>query len=105
MGWATDYIRQLKEGTTVKFRPRGQSMKPKINSGELCTVVPVGESGLDTTTLQKGDIVLCKVNGSEYLHLISAIQGQRFQISNNHGHVNGWVTASNVFGKCISVEA
>lgn len=105
MGWATDYIRQLKEGITVKFRPRGQSMKPKINSGELCTVVPVGEGGLDPATLQKGDIVLCKVGGSEYLHLISAIQGPRFQISNNHGHVNGWVTAGNVFGKCISVEA
>jgi hypothetical protein len=34
--------------------------------------------------------VLCKVRGAEYLHLVKAIQGSRFQIGNNRGHVNGW---------------
>jgi len=27
-----------------------------------------------------GDIVLCKVNGKQYLHLVKAIQGKRYQI-------------------------
>lgn len=100
MGWATHYITKLKAGKTVQFRPRGNSMQGKIESGQLCTVTPV-----DPTTLQKGDIVLCKVNGSEYLHLVTAIQGERFQISNNKGFVNGWIGANAIFGKCVRVEA
>jgi hypothetical protein len=100
MGWASGYIAKLRAGETVSFRPRGQSMKGKIESGQLCTVAPV-----DPTTLQVGDIVLCKVNGREYLHLIKAIQGQRFQIGNNRGKINGWIGASGIFGKCIRIEA
>ncbi len=100
MGWAASYIEQLREGRTVSFRPRGNSMTPKIESGDLCTVTPVA-----TSEVRKGDIVLCKVGGREYLHLVSAVQGERFQISNNHGHVNGWVSAANIYGKCVSVEA
>lgn len=81
MGWATPYIAKLKNGETVQFRPRGHSMKGKIESGQLCTVEPIE----NFESLQKGDIVLCKVNGNEYLHLIKAIQGARFQIGNNRG--------------------
>lgn len=78
MGWATGHIAKLREGVTVSFRPRGNSMLPKIHSGDLCTVAPV-----DPGTLVVDDIVLCKVNGNEYLHLVKAIQGNRFQIGNN----------------------
>ena len=101
MGWATPYIAKLKNGETVSFRPRGHSMKGKIESGQLCTVEPI----TDYSRLQKGDIVLCKVNGNEYLHLIKAIQGARFQISNNCGRINGWVSANAIFGKCVKVES
>src|SRR5439155_15936835 len=78
MGWATPYIEKLKRGETVQFRPRGNSMAGKIESGQLCTVVPTNVEELNV-----GDIVLCKVNGFQYLHLIKAIQGKRFQIGNN----------------------
>ena len=84
MGWATHYIEKLKNGETVSFRPRGNSMSGKIDSGQLCTVEPV-----DSSKLKVGDIVLCKVNGYEYLHLVKAIQGERFQIGNNRGRING----------------
>ena len=30
MGWATHYIAKLREGETVQFRPRGESMRGKI---------------------------------------------------------------------------
>lgn len=99
MGWATGHIAKLKEGETVSFRPRGNSMSGKIESGQLCTVEPV-----DGLALNVGDIVLCKVNGQEYLHLIKAIQGERFQIGNNRGRINGWITANSIYGKCISIE-
>ena len=100
MGWATPYIAKLKNGETVSFRPRGNSMKGKIESGQLCTVAPV----VDCSTLEKGDIVLCKVKGAEYLHLIKVIQGARFQIGNNRGRINGWIGTNSIFGKCVKVE-
>lgn len=100
MGWATGYIEKLRNGETVSFRPRGQSMAGMIDSGQLCTVEPV-----DPSTLRVGDIVLCKVRGGEYLHLVKAIQRPRFQIGNNRGHINGWVTANSIFGKCVRVQA
>ena len=74
-------------------------MKERIESGHLCTVVPV-----DCSTLAVGDIVLCKVRGAEYLHLVKAISGERFQIGNNRGGINGWIGSNGIFGKCIRVE-
>ena len=99
VGWATGYIGKLREGETVSFRPRGNSMTGKIESGQLCTVAPV-----DPESLEVGDIVLCKVNGREYLHLVKAIRGPRFQIGNNRGRINGWVSANAIFGKIVAVE-
>jgi hypothetical protein len=99
MGGASQYIAGLNEGKTVQFRPRGNSMRGKIESGQLCPVEPV-----DPATLAVGDIVLCKVNGREYLHLVKAVQGVRFQIGNNRGRINGWVSANSIFGKCVRVE-
>ena len=99
MGWASAYIEKLRGGEPVSFRPRGHSMSGKIDSGQLCTVEPV-----DPSTLRVGDIILCKVNGREYLHLVKAIQGERFQIGNNRGRINGWVSAGSIFGLCVKVE-
>jgi hypothetical protein len=101
MEWATQYIAQLRDGETVQFRPRGNSMTGKIESGQLCTVEPID----DSAALRVGDIVLCKVNGCQYIHLIKAIQGPRFQIGNNRGRINGWITANSIYGKCIKVES
>jgi hypothetical protein len=100
MGWATGHIERLKSGETVSFRPTGNSMKPKIESGQLCTVEPV----TNTATLVVGDIVLCKVHGNEYLHLIKAIQDQRFLIGNNRGRTNGWIGPHSIFGRLVRVE-
>ena len=99
MGWATPYIAKLSQGETVQFRPRGHSMRGRIESAQLCTVIPPPE------TLNVGDIVLCKVHGREYLHLIKARQGDRYLIGNNRGRTNGWVSRNAIFGKCIGVEA
>ena len=99
MGWATFHIEKLKRGETVQFRPRGNSMVGKIESGELCTVSPVKPEELEV-----GDIVLCKVGGAQYLHLVKARQGDRFQIGNNRGRINGWIGANGIFGRCVSVE-
>ena len=74
-------------------------MTGRIESGQLCTVVPI-----DTATLRVGDIVLCRVGGHDYLHLVNAIAGTQFQIANNRGFINGWIGADAIFGKCVRVE-
>ena len=99
MGWAAPYIDQLRAGKTVSFRPRGHSMKGRIESGQLCTVAPI-----DPAAIEVGDVVLCKVHGNEYLHLVKAISGIRFQIGNNRGRINGWVGRNAIFGKCVKIQ-
>ena len=74
-------------------------MTGKVNDGQLCTVVPLGEH-----VLAVGDIVLCRVHGSQYLHLVKALQGERVQIGNNRGGINGWVTRRQIFGRLVAVE-
>lgn len=100
MGWASSYIAALQEGKTVSFRPHGNSMLPRIRSGQLCTVEPVAAG----TPVEIGDVVLCRVNGSQYLHLVTAKDGDRVRISNNHGHHNGWAGPQAVYGKLVKVE-
>jgi SOS-response transcriptional repressor LexA len=101
MGWADIYIGQLHSGKTISFRPKGNSMTPRIESGQLCTVEPVTK----ISPLTIGDIVLCRVDGRQFLHLIKAIQNdERFQIANNKNYVNGWVTRRQIFGKLINIE-
>jgi len=94
MGWASGHLERLQKGETVSFRPRGNSMKGKIETGQLCTVAPV-----DPARLAVGDIVLCRVHGAECLHLVKTIQGGRFQIGNNRGRVDGWIGAAGIFGR------
>lgn len=98
-GWASNHIERLVAGETVQFRPRGNSMRGKVKSGALCTVAPV-----DAATLRKGDIVLCIVGRAQYLHLIKAVRGDQYQIGNNVGGINGWVTARSIYGRLIEVE-
>ncbi len=99
MGWATLHIAKLKEGHTVAFRPRGSSMSPRVESGQLCTVEPVKPDDV-----RVNDVVLCKVGGAQYLHFVKAIDGQRYQIGNNRGHINGWVGGNAIFGRLVKVE-
>ena len=75
-------------------------MVPLINSRQLVTVAPV-----DPAKVEVGDIVLAKVAGAVYLHLVSALDNRgRIQISNNRGHVNGWTTQARVYGICTAVD-
>jgi hypothetical protein len=68
-------------------------MAGKIDSGQLVTVQPTSEHALKV-----GTIVLCKVGGAQYLHLIKAIRGERYQIGNNRGGINGWITRKGIYG-------
>lgn len=83
----------------INYKESGTSMEPKIKDGQLQTLVPISDLG----TIKKKDIVLCKVHGNIYTHLV---KGRRFRdgkweflIGNNHGHTNGWTF--DVYGKSV----
>lgn len=94
-------LKTLLEKGEVTWKPHGNSMTGKIDSGDQVVVKKVSPQAL-----RVGDAVYAKVKGSYYLHLLSAIDESkgRYQISNNHGHVNGWVTGDNVFGVCVQIK-
>lgn len=74
-------------------------MRGKVNDGDLVTLEPC-----DPDTLQVGDIVLVRVRGTDYLHLIKAVDRGRFLIGNNRGGTNGWVSRHAIYGKVVRVE-
>jgi hypothetical protein len=98
MSWALRAKEALRRGETVQVRPRGNSMQGKVSDGALVTLAPC-----DAATLHVGDIVLVRVHGNDYLHLIKAIQGDRFLIGNNRGGINGWVGKNAIYGKATHI--
>lgn len=99
MNWATHAIEKLQAGEKAQIRPRGHSMKGKVNDGDLVTLEPCNADDLNV-----GDIVLVKVRGTIYLHLIKAKAKGRFLIGNNRGGVNGWVGHNAIYGIATEIE-
>lgn len=90
-------VERLAAGETLQFRPRGNSMSGRIESGNLITVV-AGEPYLP------GDIVFCRCSGRYLVHLIKAVRGDQYQIGNNRGKINGWITLDSIYGRVIGVS-
>jgi SOS-response transcriptional repressor LexA len=99
MSWARQAIESLSKGQSAKVRPRGHSMKGKVEDGALVTLEPC-----DPASLVVGDIVLVRVKGQIYLHLIKAINQQRYLIGNNRGGINGWVGPHAIYGRATHIE-
>ena len=77
-----------------------QSMPPVLKLGQPVRVVPID----DSISLNKNDIVFVKISGHYYLHKISAIKNNiSCQISNNNGHINGWVSRNSIYGKVVEI--
>ena len=104
MGWASSHIKKLQAGETVQFRPRGNSMTGKVDDGDLVTIKPLLNE-LDWLFVGEGSVVLCKVHGKEFLHLIKAVKHNKmFQIGNNKGNINGWAHKGNIYGVMVARE-
>lgn len=100
MSWASRHIITLREKGVVEFRPRGTSMEPIVMDNELVRVRALAEGEMPAY----GDVVLCTVNGRQYLHLVKAVQGERVLIGNNRGNLNGWTHRKNVFGVRVPLD-
>lgn len=99
MSWPK-IVERLEAGEDVTIRPSGQSMTPRIRSKQPVTLSPLGDLPIEV-----GMIVLARVKGRFYLHLVTARDGNRVQISNNHGYVNGWTTTERVYGVVAKIGA
>lgn len=98
--WATEAYEALTQGRVVQVRPRGDSMKGRINDGDLVTLEPcVAEE------LAVGDIVFVRVRGwLLVLHQIFDREPDRFLIGTTTGRAYGWVTADDIIGRVTKVE-
>lgn len=109
-GWADEAIADLKNGELVTITPRGKSMTGIIDDGQEVRLEPVGPSAVNIATvlLYVGDVVLCEVDGKQYLHRIlkssvGAPAEIKFLIGNAHGGVNGWVTREFIYGRVLNL--
>ena len=90
-------IEPLRAGETVQVRGRGNSMTPLIVSGEVLTIEPLKSEDV----LRRGDVVLAKVKGRVYIHLVHGLRADQVQIGNNHGHINGWTPRQHIYGRWL----
>jgi hypothetical protein len=87
-------VERLQRGETIHgYREGGNSMTPIIRSRQPVDIYPLPDNRPVV-----GDVVFCKVHGKYFMHLVKAIDGNRVQIGNNHGHINGWTTREKVYG-------
>jgi hypothetical protein len=100
MGWASAAIECLRNGETVQLRPHGTSMRGKVEDGEQVTIRPIRPR----ETIPVGTVVLCKVKGREYLHIVKGIRKESYLIGNNKGGINGWTKREKLFGILVKGE-
>ena len=90
-------IEKLLRGEEVISKEAGNSMLPILKSKQ-----PVRLKPIKWDECEVGDIVLCKVKGNIYTHLVKGKNMKRgLLIGNNHGHINGWTKI--VYGKVIEI--
>lgn len=74
-------------------------MSPRILSGALVRLEPLGERPPAV-----GEVVLVRVSGTVYLHLVKAVNAGRVQIGNNRGRINGWTGVDKVYGRAVRID-
>ena len=94
MNWKKE---KLEKGESFITSEKGNSMTPRIMSGQKHMLSPV-----KLEEVEIGDIVYAKVHGRFFTHLVVAKNKEKgLQIGNNHGHINGWTKS--VFGKVTEI--
>lgn len=93
--WAAQAMGELLHGRVAWVEPPGHSMDPLVKNRERVLLEPV-----DLDDVKPGDIVLCKVKGSTYLHHVKAKRDDGpLLIGNARGHTNGWTR--HVYGRLV----
>jgi len=94
---------RLQAGETVEFRGGGNSLHPRIKSGECCKYEPVFKHD----DIKVKDIVFCQIKGRFWGHMVKkkTFVGGRdeyeYTISNIHGWENGTCALEHIYGKVV----
>lgn len=94
---------RLQRGEIVEARGGGNSLMPKIRSGECCQYFPVTKH----EDIKVNDIVFCQIKGRYWGHKVKTItnvggeDGKHYTISNMKGWENGTIPLKNIYGKVI----
>jgi hypothetical protein len=99
MSWVAEAMAALRDGREVVVRPRGGSMRGRIEDNQPVTLTPV-----DPSVVVVGDVVLVRWKGNVLLHLVKEADGDRLLIGNNVGKVNGWAPRSDVLARVTAVH-
>lgn len=100
MGWVKDALAALEHGEPARVRPHGGSMRGRIESGQLVTIVrtTIADVAVD-------EVVFVGWRGNYLLHLVVEREPDRVLIGNNVGKTNGWVDAGDILGRVVDVTA
>ncbi|CAK0830633.1 unnamed protein product [Prorocentrum cordatum] len=94
---------RLQAGEVVQFRGGGNSLHPRIKSGECCKYEPVFKHD----DVKEKDIVFCQIKGRYWGHMVKKktfVGGEKeyeYTISNIHGWENGTICLDHIYGKVI----
>jgi len=94
MSWVGEALAALQTGQSVQVRPRGGSMRGRIEDNQLITLEPV-----DPAQVIVDDVVFIRWKGNYILHIVKEIDGDKLLIGNNLGRINGWATRADVIGR------
>lgn len=90
-------LERLEKGETFLTSERGNSMSPKIKSGQEHELSPATVDDVEV-----GDVVYCKVKGKFYTHFVKAKDDKKgCMIGNNKGNINGWTRQ--IYGKVTKI--
>jgi hypothetical protein len=99
MSWVKEARTKLQSGEAARVRPIGGSMRGRVESGQLVTIVPVQPGDV-----QPGDVVFLEWKGNYLLHLVVEVELGRVLIGNSLGKINGWAPGAAVLGKVVAIE-
>jgi hypothetical protein len=77
-------------------------MDPKVKDGATVVLDPLDTDA--ALNVKVGDVVLVRVKGRDYLHLVQARRGKQVLIGNNKGGTNGWVGPNALYGIAVEID-
>lgn len=92
-------VKILEEKNEVAIKCNGRSMIPLIHPKETIHLKKVLIS-----QLRVGDAVFVRIKRALQVHILSAIDNDRMQISNRKGFINGWVGKNSIYGLAVRIE-
>ncbi len=98
MGWTNDAADALLAGRSIQVQPYGGSMKGRVESGQLVTLMPA--SGRE---ISPDVVVFVRWSGHYLLHKVIEVNSDSVLIGNNLGKINGAAQLTDVLGVMIDV--